>query len=207
VDRYYKDPDRYFECTDDSNKNNDNGGNNTKPALPLLISLPPALPLLLPLLSSSPLGSGIQTGSSSTIEKNYCLKEEGDFSDEYFENTKITRVSQQISNESINSTESSCHTSNKLFDEPQSNNFLYLEQTKEQNILSGLPPKEEGQQQRLQYMISNDSNIKQNSNRDEFDKQAEAINRKTMILKEYPDIPKDTLGNAFITGRRENTKS
>jgi hypothetical protein len=128
VDRYYKDPDRYFEF----NGNNDNNGNNMPPppSLPLPTLLP-SLPLLLDIQSNEREDDGSPSSPPpnlpyETAEQNYhysSSKEEA--SDEYVKNSKITSESQQISNESIESIQLEDITSNKLFETPKSNNFLY----------------------------------------------------------------------------------
>jgi hypothetical protein len=105
VDRYYKDPDRYFEF------NGNNNGNNMPPPPPLsLPTLLPSLPLLLFPLSCDIQSTKRDDGSSpppppnlpKTAEQNYYSSKE-EVSDEYLKNSKITNESQQISNESIKS--------------------------------------------------------------------------------------------------------
>jgi hypothetical protein len=113
-----------------NNKNNDNGsniGSHTRPALPLLILLPPLPPALL----LSPIVSDPQT------KRNYPSKEQ--ISDEYIQNSKINNDLQSFNKDIVKPIPADFNLSNKLFDRHESNNFLYLEQGKNDNKKEQMP--------------------------------------------------------------------
>ncbi|HET7389339.1 MAG TPA: hypothetical protein VFJ51_00850 [Nitrososphaeraceae archaeon] len=90
--------------------------------------LSPALPSPTVLLSPI-IASDIQPGSSihrDTTERDYPSKEH--VSDEYLQNNKISNEVQSFNKDIVKPMPEDFKLSNKLFDQDQSNNFLYSEQ-------------------------------------------------------------------------------
>jgi hypothetical protein len=119
-----------ISAVDKLDKNKNNGSNidsYTRPALPLLILLPSLPPTLL----ISPIVPDIQLGSPihrDMTERNYLSKEH--VSDEYLQNSKIANEMQSFNEDVVKPISKDLKLSNKLFDQHESNNILYLEQGK-----------------------------------------------------------------------------
>jgi hypothetical protein len=89
------------------------------------------LPALPPTLLTSPIVSNTQLASSihnDTTERDYRSKEH--ISDEYIQNSKITNEMQSFNSSIVKPIPKDVKSSNKLFDQHESNNILYLEQGK-----------------------------------------------------------------------------
>jgi hypothetical protein len=138
VDRYYKDPEKYFEL-DRKGNNDSTSGDSSSGDSPLITTDENRSEIEAELqeqeegqrssLSSSL--SELPVQSSKEEQENNFIKEE--VSDEYLENVENASELQERSADNLKYTEIQCDLSKKLFDSEKTNNLIYFKEADGQN--------------------------------------------------------------------------
>ena len=136
VDRYYKDPEKYF----DSNRNNNSTSGDSSAGQSLSIPTTTSSGEDKPKIEIEQLEEEPKSSLSSTSElpvqsskgeqENNFIKEE--VSDDYLENAENASELQEISSDNAKSVESQQNVSNKLFDSANSNKLIYSDEVEVQ---------------------------------------------------------------------------
>jgi hypothetical protein len=135
VDRYYKDPERYFEL-DNKRNNNSTTGDSSSGHSPFTTSEEDKSEIEIEQLEEEPKSSLSSTSElpvqvSKEEQENNFIKEE--MSDDYLENAENASELQLISVDNAKSVESQQDLSNKLFDSEKTNNLIYFKEAGVQN--------------------------------------------------------------------------
>jgi hypothetical protein len=136
VDRYYKDPEKYFEL-DSKRNNNSTTGDSSSGHSPFTRTTDEGKSKIeIEQLEDEPKSSFSSTselpvqGSKEEQENNF-VKER--VSDEYLENAENASKLQEMSRDNSKSVESQQNLSNKLFDSEKTNNLIYSDEVDDQD--------------------------------------------------------------------------
>jgi hypothetical protein len=131
VDRYYKDPEKYFEVNNKRN-NNSTSGDSSSGQSPLITTDESRSGLEAELQEEEGQRSSLSSVQSSKEEQeNNFIKEE--VSDDYLENAENASKLHERSAENLKYTDIQYDLSKKLFDSEKTNNLIYFKEADGQN--------------------------------------------------------------------------
>jgi hypothetical protein len=132
VDRYYKDPEKYFELDSKRNNNNSTSADSSSGHSPL-ITTDEGRPGLEAELQEEEEGQRSSLSSSESPVQSSKEEQENNFikegvSDDYLENVENASELQEMSSDNAKSVESQHDLSNKLFDSQKTNKLIYSDE-------------------------------------------------------------------------------